>query len=649
MDHPISSLKQKLFSFEKINLTGFPRLRRYAQIAWLPVLLIVLFILQNQAFDSWLKIIQAPRFYTVRRSLSTLALGTLLYAPSLYLKKTFRHVYLFVASFAVFLFFSAEFLYYRYANAFLQASALKYFSQTESLTGTIKILLTSRLLFFAVGLGFVVAHGVYSSTRRSETFLNRREKLVLTALILIIVGVGYGTLLTLEKKEWGNDKRLYSALYDLNDFVAKTGIANFFVEDAVKFAFFEKSANPQDVALAQEWLAQDKPEVTPTNHFAAAKGKNIFYIQVESLDAGVINQSIDGQEITPNLNALAHQGYYFSNYYTQVTVGNTADAEFSTLNSLYPLPDSVAFVDRPENNYFALPSFLKTHGYYTTVLHGDVPTFWNRSNIYPQLGYDKWFSAVDFTPSRNIGFENLGDSDFFQQTIPKLQSLPQPFFATLITLSSHTPFILPSDLQKLNLTQANNLNDNQKNYLQSVRYVDQAIGDFFQSLKKTDLYTNSVFIIYGDHGSSTSIADALGSLPQTLPQLRNSQVPLIVLAPGTSISGTSTAPGSHIDLYPTVANLLGLSAPSSTVGQDLFNNPNPLYIHRNGITGQVEEVLSKDTTFTMASDGVFDDGTCTLNASQQKTSVHACQQAYDEGSQRLRISDAIVKGDLIKK
>ena len=246
----------------------------------------------------------------------------------------------------------------------------------------------------------------------------------------------------------------------------------------------------------------------------------MIFIQVESLDNSVIGQKIGDEEITPNLNKLSGEGMYFFNYYSPIGPGTTADAEFMTMNSLYSLPDAVAFIQYPYDAYDALPDLLKQNGYGTYSMHGDLPGFWNRVNIYPQLGYEKLFSRDDYTIPRKIGNYDLGDKDFFTQSLPKLKALPQPFMATLITLTSHTPFIIPDDLQTLNMPPPTNLNRLQWEYLQSIHYTDAAIGDFIGELKTAGLYDNSVIFIWGDHGSSTGIAKALGVNNSVFPTCR---------------------------------------------------------------------------------------------------------------------------------
>ena len=214
-------------------------------------------------------------------------------------------------------------------------------------------------------------------------------------------------------------------------------------------------SNWEEKRADQPIAAKEAPK-----YFGAEKGKNIIIIQVESLETAVINKTINGQEITPNLNQLTKDGLYFDNYYTQIGPGNTADAEFSTMDSLYPLPDDVVFIDYAKNQYKALPQLLVKNGYDTCSMHGDVPTFWNRSNIYPELGYQKQFDLDDYIVTRPVGEgpSDLGDEDLFSQSLPRLEKMKQPFMATLITMSLHTPFILPADLQTMNIAAANKSN-----------------------------------------------------------------------------------------------------------------------------------------------------------------------------------------------
>jgi lipoteichoic acid synthase len=619
----------------------------YIKVISLPLILAVLFVLQNQIFNLWLNLYS--KAYSVRLSLVAFALGVVFYGPSLLFKKRYMYVYLFSVSFLISFLFIAQFLYYRYSQSFLQFSAIKYIGESISVSGTIKTLLTPELLFFISNLVVVAIAFILTFRKKyTEFVLPGWEKIVIVFAMVCIVFFGYKYLLYTEKKEWGSTSRLYTDVYDLKSLVGKMGIMNFFLEDTFKYILRSNLVTENDKAFLGAF-AQNKTGAAETKkYFGAEKGKNLIIIQVESLENAVINQKIGGQEITPNLNQLARDGLYFNNYYSQVGPGNTADTEFSTMNSLYSLPDDVVFIDYSKNQYKALPQLLVDNGYKTYSFHGDVPTFWNRSNIYPGLGYQKAFDLDEFTVTRPVGKgpSDLGDEDLFLQSLPKLENLKQPFMATMITISSHTPFILPEDLQALNIPSDTILNQTQQQYLQSVHYADKAIGEFIDGLKKDGLYDNSLILIWGDHGSFTNISEALGQ-SSVLPSLNNSQVPMIILSQNSKLKGTMNIPASHLDVYPTITNLLGITPPKTVLGQDLLNTKTPVETNFKLVSGGISAILAPDLAYQSNDDGIFENGSCKSLPDGKSLPIADCQDLYNEQLNTVKASNIIVRGNLL--
>jgi lipoteichoic acid synthase len=611
--------------------------RRTVQIWWLPVALTILLALQTTLFNHWLQII--PNLYLIRRTAAAIGLAALAFGPSVFLKRRGRHIYLVIASAIIATIFISEFLYYRYSAGYLEFSSFFYAKQTDELWGTIRTLLSPKLLAFIISPVLVLISFFWKkrpwSNSKQDTQSVWRKSIAGIILIVFFVG-GYGVLLGAEKHDWGDTSRLYSQIYDLGTLVGKVGVVNFYIEDAVKYiAQSQQQFTASDKAVVTSFVASRPSPTTATNDVGALKGRNVFFIQLESFENFVVNDTVDGQAVTPTLNSLARQGMYFPNYYSQIGEGNTADAEFSTMNSLYPLPDTVAFITHPADTstFDAIPSILKNNGYETAVMHGDIATFWNRSNNYPGLGYDLQFSSVDYTESRPIGFDGLGDSDFFQESVPKLQSLKQPFMATMITLSSHTPFVIPSDLQTLSIPAGStNASTTLQNYLQSVHYTDASLGAFMDSLKAAGLYDNALFVIYGDHNAFIGTPDS-----------QTNHVPLILFAPGSSITGTNTEPGSHIDLLPTVTNLLDIPTPKTALGQDLLNTNTPVATQRNIGSGTIKFIISSTLKYTASTDGDFEDGSCQSWPSGSPLAVDDCNALYDQQDQIIHVSDLVVR------
>ncbi|HUD02481.1 MAG TPA: LTA synthase family protein [Candidatus Paceibacterota bacterium] len=610
---------------------------RIVEIVWLPTVLAVLLVVETLFFNWWLDI--AWGSFMWRCIAASVGLGVALFFPAVFFAKRYiRYAYLAVLSLLVNLIFISQFLYYRYSGGFLQASSLVYSGQSVDLLSTIKTLLTYKLLFFTAPLLILIVGYIAIDTGAQKKRLTLKEKAFAFLLMLIVFCGGYGELIVSEHFTFGSAKDLYdsSDMYNLSSLVAKVGIVNFYTESLIEYALQPRVANADDISFLTAW-AKRRTLPLANSDFGALKGKNLIFIQVESLENWVIGYKINGIEVAPNLTELSQEGTYFINYYSQDGEGNTADAEFSTQNSLYPLPDAVAFTTYAENTYDALPHVLDSNGYTTAAMHGDVATFWNRSNAYPSLGYEDVFSKPDYVVPRQVGPEGLGDDDFFEQSLPKLESLPQPFMATLITLSTHTPFTLPADLETLSIPTDTTLTPTQQQYLEAVHYSDRALGNFIDGLKKDGLYDNSLIVIYGDHGAFIGTSDS-----------QNQHVPLIVLAPGTALpKGVDTTPGSHLDLYPTVADLLGIQYPITVLGQDLFTTQTPVVTQRVPGTGAIKFIIGSNMQYIGSVDGTFGHGTCTTFPALAPLPVASCQTLWSAQVQNTEASDLIVRYNLL--
>lgn len=311
-------------------------------------------------------------------------------------------------------------------------------------------------------------------------------------------------------------------------------------------------------------------------YFGAAQGMNLINIQVEALQDFVIGATYNGQEITPNLNALiAENSLYFDNYYWVVGGGGTSDAEFEVNNSLYAPAQEAAYDKFTELEYYGLPFLLKDNGYTGAyVFHGYTETFWNRNEAYPYQGFDEYISQNDYEQTDVIGL-GLSDREFFKQSLSFIKTYEEPFYAFMITLSSHHPFAMPNEYMYLDLKEEHK-GTLFGNYLESIHYVDKVIGEFIEDLKNCGLYDRTMITIYGDHYALNTqnddgyMSDFLGK-PYDREEIFN--IPLIVHIPNSGITETISTTGGHLDYEPTILNLLGLRNDKAVMfGQDLVNS-----------------------------------------------------------------------------
>jgi phosphoglycerol transferase MdoB-like AlkP superfamily enzyme len=160
------------------------------------------------------------------------------------------------------------------------------------------------------------------------------------------------------------------------------------------------------------------------------------------------------------------------------------------------------------------------------------------------------------------------------------------------------------------------------------------------------LYKNSVIAIYGDHESYTDIWQPLGNGANDLPGLADSHIPLIVLVPGSNLKEEITSPGSHLDFFLTMANLLGIVPPKNILGQDILNTNDPLVVKRNIDSGDINTILTDKLAFENSQDGIFNDGTCLEMPKKVQLSLNDCSNLYNQQINVTKASDIMIRGDL---
>ena len=269
-------------------------------------------------------------------------------------------------------------------------------------------------------------------------------------------------------------------------------------------------------------------ETPKTNEYTNIfKGKNILVIHAESMMNNVIGQEFNGVPVSPTLNKISSEGMYFSNYYSQVSVGTSSDTELTFSTSLMPTKSGTAFVAYANRTYNSIPKLLTDQGYYTFSMHANKADFWNRRTMHKTLGYQRFYSKTDYTvtPETSIGL-GLSDEEFFTQSIPKLQEINEQYenwYGVMIMLTNHTPFsevdkygeyavdlketVIDGNGNETEVTYPYMEGTKLGNYFKSVHYADGALGQFIEELDAAGLLDNTVLVLYGDHDARLPRAD----------------------------------------------------------------------------------------------------------------------------------------------
>ena len=323
-------------------------------------------------------------------------------------------------------------------------------------------------------------------------------------------------------------------------------------------------------------MAEIVPKSSGEKYRGVAKGKNLILIQTESLNDFVIGAEYNGQELTPNLNAMLEENtFYFDHFYSTTGVGNTSDAEFAALNGLYPNDERECYRLYVDNTFQGLPWILRGEGYGAYAFHGYVKTFWNRDEAYKTQGFQHFYSQEELEMTEVSGF-GLTDKEMFRQAVDILKEKPQPFFSFMITLTNHIPYELDASLATLELKEADE-DTTFGGYLQTVRYTDEAFGELIQYLKDAGLYEDTMIVIYGDHqGMNMETPSVKSRMSAFLGKEYNFDemlnVPLLIHIPGLGETETVDTVGGQVDILPTIANLMDVDIGQPFVfGQDLLN------------------------------------------------------------------------------
>ena len=399
-----------------------------------------------------------------------------------------------------------------------------------------------------------------------------------------------------------------------------------------------------------EVLETVNPDAKLPKYNGIGKGKNLIVIQLEAVQDFVIGAQYNGQEITPNLNRLIEgDTLYFNRYYTNTGKGNTADAEFSSMNSLYPVEDGESYRLYEDNTFHGLPWLMREQGYYSFAVHGFEGEFWNRENAYPYQGFQDYISMEDMNQEELIGM-GISDKSMFKQLVETLKQQTTPFFTFAITLSNHHPFDIEDQYRYLTLSEADE-ETKFGDYLQSVRYTDEAIGQLIADLKEAGLYENTVIALYGDHHGLNcgmeEIMDQMNAfIGRTYDYDEMLNVPLIINIPGSGVNQTITTTGGQVDFMPTISNIMGLTLDKAfIVGQDLSNATDGFV----AFTSYLFEgsFATNDVIFEISREGIFEGSRAWRIGTNEPVDASMLREYYDRAILLKTTSKEILEQNLI--
>ena len=476
--------------------------------------------------------------------------------------------YLYFISNLIFYSFNfVDFIYYKYNFSRLTLAAWDILKHEESKGGMLfRFLITYWhvfLLYIAVSVLWIY---LYQKVKVKHNLVeNAKIKYAVKSIfgVLVIATLCIGGI----RGDFKKSTRPIN-LVDANRYVTKTQHADLVLNSPFTFlrTLGVKSFKKSEFNISQAVIDEN---FQPIKFYKSNSPStpNIVLIITESMSReyiGAFNKDAnikDYVSYTPFLDSLATKSLIFTNAY-----GNGYKSIHGMSSIISGIPSfKDAFTSSPyaKQKIESLVSCLESKGYDTSFFHG-APNgsmgFLGYGNI---LGFDHYYGMTEYGNDKDFdGSWGIWDEPFMQfmnQTISKKKA---PFFSTIFTVSSHEPYVVPEKFK-------NKLPKGKIAMHQPVGYTDYAFKKFFESAKKQPWFENTIFIITADHCNQVNYMEEYYDKI-----INRNAVPILIYKPNSNLVGVDKTIVQHIDIFPTVLDLIGYDKPFRSWGRSLVDKSN---------------------------------------------------------------------------
>jgi arylsulfatase A-like enzyme len=222
----------------------------------------------------------------------------------------------------------------------------------------------------------------------------------------------------------------------------------------------------------------------------------------------------------------------------------------------------ISFVLTPyaSNKLKTLPSILREKGYHTSFFHGapngsmGFKAIMNLMGVQHYYGKDEYNNDDDFD-----GLWGIWDEPFFQFFAKNLDTIQQPFFSTLFSISSHHPFKVPKKYKGV-------FPKGDVPIYECMGYTDMALRKFFATASKQEWFENTLFVITADHATVSAFPEYQTSVGQM-------SIPIIFYHPKDSVlRRIDSTVVQQTDVMPSVLSYLNYSGDIVAFGKNIFDS-----------------------------------------------------------------------------
>jgi arylsulfatase A-like enzyme/tetratricopeptide (TPR) repeat protein len=308
--------------------------------------------------------------------------------------------------------------------------------------------------------------------------------------------------------------------------------------------------------LAATITACATPRPAPSLISGQLTGANVLLVTIDTLRRDRVGAYGGTTGLTPTLDRLAAQGLRYSRATSHVPM--TLPAHTSILTGLTPrrhgVHNNVAF--RLDERVPTLATMMKAAGYRTGAFVG---AFVLDARFGLSRGFDVYDDRLPHASATTFRFAERPAAEVVKPAGDWILSGPTPWFAWVHLFDPHAPYEAPPAYRAA-----------RSPYDAEVAYADAMFGQFLDRLRAGHALDRTLVIVTADHGESLGehgeATHGLFAYDSTL------AVPLIVSGPSIPARAVD-APAAHVDIVPTIADLVGIPAPSSLDGRSLASPP----------------------------------------------------------------------------
>jgi phosphoglycerol transferase MdoB-like AlkP superfamily enzyme len=289
--------------------------------------------------------------------------------------------------------------------------------------------------------------------------------------------------------------------------------------------------------------------------------KNVVVIVLESFSRYLIQDrdtNLAGyQGYCPFMDSLLHQSISFNGFANGRRTIEALPAIFGGIPTLLDM----SYVESSfANNYsFSPVEVLKRKGYNTIFFHGAKNGSMNIESYCRSIGFDAYYGKNEYpNPSDYDGVWGISDRSFLQYVAQTLNTSRQPFFAGVLTLSSHNPFILPKDAKGLDIKKG------EHPMLAVASYTDYALREFFNALSHYSWYDSTLFVFTGDHTGD-------GTVPVPDNRYMSYQIPILFYHPMSNHFQPKDII-QQLDIMPSIFSYINMDVPLFSFGNTVFDS-----------------------------------------------------------------------------